>query len=175
MLVTVVKSLGFLRVKSGFTFRVCQGGLRFDRVQGFLGYRGFLRQGYCLGLVTVVQGLGLLKVQSGFVLKVIQRFFAVWVLLRVSYGCVGFRVRVKVQSGFALWVVLGCLRLGRVQGFEGIEWFCVQGCLRLVGFRVFQGIEWFCVQIVFLPALLGKIGALTALLEISMLRVRFSK
>ena len=49
------------------------------------------------------------------------------------------------------------------------------GCLRLVGFRVFQGIDWFCVQIVFLPALLGQIGALTDLLEISMLRVKFSK
>ena len=41
--------------------------------------------------------------------------------------------------------------------------------------RVFQGLEWFCAQIVFLPALLGQIGALTALLEISMLKVRFSK
>ena len=156
MLVTVVKSLGFLRVKSGFTFRVCQGGLRFDRVQGFLGYRGFLRQGYCLGLVTVVQGLGLLKVQSGFVLRVIQGFLRLSMVaqvfqclevfcgLGIALGLVtvvqglGIGLRFRVVSRFGLFrVVYGWVgfRVLRVQsgfafrvayGWQGLGFFRVQ-------------------------------------------------
>ena len=46
--------LRFFSVQSGFALRVAQGRLRLDRVQGFSGFRGFLRFGYCLGLVMVV-------------------------------------------------------------------------------------------------------------------------
>ena len=53
-LVTVVQGIGFFRVQSGFALTVVQGRLRLGRVQGFSGFRGFLRFEYCLGLVMVV-------------------------------------------------------------------------------------------------------------------------
>ena len=84
----------------------------------------------------ILQGLGFFSV---------QRNFPVRVHMRVSYGCVGFRL-FRVQSGFALRVCLVFLRLGRVLGFSAFRGIfrlgyilglvtVVQG-LGFLGFRV---------------------------------------
>ena len=62
----------FFRAQSGFALTVGLGSLRLGKVQGFLGFRGFLRFCYFLGFFTIVQGLDFLRVQTEFVPRVVQ-------------------------------------------------------------------------------------------------------
>ena len=91
----VLSRLGFGRFAYGFVglmvFQclevfsgqgISQGQLRLCRVQVFQGLEWFRAQGW-LGFLSVGQGLGFFSS---------QRYFAVRVYLRVSYGCVGFRL-----------------------------------------------------------------------------------
>ena len=160
-LVTVAQGLGFLgfRVVSRFGlarssygwvgFRVfqllevfcgqgiSQGQLRLCRVQVFEGLELFCTQGFqCF--------LQFLRFQGFLGLRVFLRLGYCLGLVTVVQGLGFFRA----QSGFALTVGLGCLRLGKVQGCLGFRGFFavmvfLRVCYGCVGFRFFQGLEWF--------------------------------